>query len=458
MIKNVISVIDGEAGSCGKAKVVGEIATDKSIKLGAAVTNCMPNAGHTFVDKNGNKTVFRNIPVSSVNPNTELFIGPGSAIDMDTFVEEYANASKYLKNRKIYVHEMVPLIEKRHKDHERENIKSGSTFKGCGAVTQEKVIRDKKLKFFKDFKNAIVCSNYEWLERLYQHLDNPFEYVLMEGAQGCDLSLNHSGNYPYVTSRNVSTAQLLADCGISPEHLLQTIMVIRPFPIRISNITKNGEIIYTGSYGSGAELTWTQINLASMYGGYPFAGDVECYENNMTLKRIKKVMGHCAEVYLKQVLGNNYRQVKPCNITLLQALELERLFYKTRGLSEYQTKFLNLGMYDIEYEPNTIIDQSEQTTVTKMERRIFDLDIKKLKTNCQINTPSSLYLNFFQHLGLEYNGARGNYEDYYFNRYIRNYLDWLEENTSVEISALGTGAKNGERILKKRFIKDIKRD
>ena len=25
MVKNVISVIDGEAGSCGKAKVVGEI-------------------------------------------------------------------------------------------------------------------------------------------------------------------------------------------------------------------------------------------------------------------------------------------------------------------------------------------------------------------------------------------------------------------------------------------------
>ena len=28
MEKNVISVIDGEAGNCGKAKVVGELATD----------------------------------------------------------------------------------------------------------------------------------------------------------------------------------------------------------------------------------------------------------------------------------------------------------------------------------------------------------------------------------------------------------------------------------------------
>ena len=97
MNKNVIAVIDGAAGSCGKAKVVGEIATDKNIKLGAAVTNCMPNAGHTFVDENGNATVFRNIPVSIVNPETELFIGPGSAIDMTVFQAEYEQAKKYLK-------------------------------------------------------------------------------------------------------------------------------------------------------------------------------------------------------------------------------------------------------------------------------------------------------------------------------------------------------------------------
>ena len=120
MIKNVISVIDGAAGSCGKAKVIGEIATDKSINLGASITNCMPNAGHTFIDEKGTSTVFRNIPVSSVNPNTELFIGPGSAIDMKTFKNEYQQVQKYLRDRKIYVHEMVPLITERHKQHERQ--------------------------------------------------------------------------------------------------------------------------------------------------------------------------------------------------------------------------------------------------------------------------------------------------------------------------------------------------
>lgn len=456
MVRNVISVIDGEAGSCGKAKVIGEIATDKSIKLGASVTNCMPNAGHTFVDEKGNATIFRNIPVSSVNPDTELFIGPGSAIDMEVFNEEYEQVSKYLGDRKIYVHEMVPLIDERHKQYEREHIKSGSTFKGCGAVTQEKVIRDKKLTFFKTFKNAVVCSNYEWLERLYEHLDNPFEYVMLEGAQGCDLSLNHSGNYPYVTSRNVSVSQLLADSGIPPERLLQTIMVIRPFPIRISNVTKSGEFIYTGDYGKGDELTWTQINLAAMYGGYPYRGDVDCYPNHLNSKRLRKIISRCPEIYLKQVFGENYKSQKIESISLLQALELERLMYKARGLSAYETKLIDITTIDNDFGRNTIFDQSEQTTVTKMERRVFDLDISKLKTNCRINNPSSLYLNFFQHLRLDYKGEKGDFENYYFNRYLREYFDWLESETNTPISALGTGSKNGERILKKSLIDNNK--
>ena len=455
MIKNVISVIDGEAGSCGKAKVVGEIATDKSINLGAAITNCMPNAGHTFVDENDNATVFRNIPVSSVNPNTELFIGPGSAIDMEIFINEYKQASKYLGDRKIYVHEMVPLIDERHKQYEREHIKSGSTFKGCNAVTCEKIIKDKKIEFFKTFRNAIVCSNDEWHERLYEHLENPLEYVILEGSQGCDLDINHSGHYPNTVCREVSTMQLLADSGISAERLLQTIMVIRPFPIRISNITKSGEYIYSGNYGKGEELTWTQINLASMYGSYPCQGDVECFPNHLNIKRLKKIISHCPIIYLKQVFGENYKSKNVDTITLLEALELERLMYKSKGLSEYETKLIEVPMLNRDFPPNTIFDQSEQTTVTKMERRVFDLDIKKLKMNCQINTPSSFYLNFFQHLDLEFKGECGNFNDYYFNRYIREYFDWLERETKVEISTLGTGEKNGERILKKKLVKDI---
>lgn len=457
MVKNVISVIDGEAGSCGKAKVVGEIATDSSINLGAAITNCMPNAGHTFVDESGNATVFRNIPVSSVNPKTELFIGPGSAIDMEVFMDEYERVKHFLSGRKIYVHEMVPLIEERHKQYEREHIKSGSTFKGCGAVTQEKVIRDKKLEFFKTFSDAVVCSNDEWLERLYNHLDNPSEYVILEGAQGCDLDLNHSGNYPYVTSRNVSTSQLLADSGISPERLLQTIMVVRPFPIRISNITKSGDIIYTGAYGTGQELTWTEINIASQFGWYPYKGMLDDfrieYEEDEFLEYVQEDLSRCPEIYLKQIFGENYKNVNPEEVTLLQALEMERLYHKSIGEREYESNYIELPLTESKDSPTSICDLSEQTTVTKMERRIFDLDIRKLINNCRINTPSSLYLNFFQHLSRAHKGLNGNYEDIWFDKTLREYINWLESETGIEVSTLGTGARNDERIKIKELIR-----
>lgn len=455
MRKNVIAVIDGAAGSCGKAKVCGELATDKQVKIGASVTNCMPNAGHTFVSEEGDNTVFRNIPVASVNPETELFIGPGSAIDMEVFEDEYARVEKFLGNRKIYVHEMVPLIEQRHIQYEKQHIKSGSTFKGCGAVSQEKIIRDKKLRFFKTFKNAIVCSNDEWLDRLYKHLDDPFEYVLLEGAQGCDLSLNHSGNYPYVTSRNVSTSQLLADTGISPERLLETIMVIRPFPIRISDVTKSGEVIYTGAYGKGERLYWTQINIASMYGNYPHSEYIDCFNSHLSIKYLKHIIGRCPEVYLKQIFGEDYRKTRLGEVSIIEALEVERLMYKSQGITEYETKIIDLPTFSSEFPPNTIIDQSEDTTVTKMERKVFDLDIKKLKNNCRINTPYGLYLNFIQHLDADLEGQKCKFEDYYFNRYQREYFNYLESETDSKILALGTGARNGDRIVKENFIKRI---
>ena len=455
MNKNVISVIDGEAGSCGKAKVVGEIATDIEINLGASVTNCMPNAGHTFVDENGNRTVFRNIPVSVVNSNTELFIGPGSAIDMSVFVDEYSNAERYLGERKIYVHEMVPLIDEKHKEYERQHVKSGSTFKGCGAVSRDKIMRDPNLEFFKGYKNAVVCSNEEWLDRLYSHLDNTDEYVMLEGAQGCDLSLNHSGNYPYVTSRNVSTAQLLADCGISVDRLLETIMVIRPFPIRISNLTRDGEIRFSGKYGTGDELTWSQINIASQENGYPFCGDISSlvYDFDISLdERIEDVLSmyfNLPNIYKIQLFGNGDTGFEFDNLSLIKALEIERLYHKNRGSRVYQSIILNR-----DGDGYFINDLSEDTTVTKMERRVFDLDINKLKNNIRINNPYGLYLNFFQQLSQEYYGAMGNIRDFCFDRNtIERYIDWLEGETGKKVIAFGTGEKNNERILVKSLLK-----
>ena len=462
MIKNVISVIDGAAGSCGKAKVIGELVTLEDIIVGAAIANCMPNAGHTYVDKNGNKTVFRNLPVSIINPKTELFIGPGSAIDMDVFLDEINRVKHLLNGRKVYIHELVPIIEGRHKEYEREHIKTGSTFKGCGAVMQEKVMRNPNLKNFKDLKDlngledyVVCCSDDEWMDRLYEHLDNSNEHVILEVPQGCDLSLN-SSSYPYVTSRDISTSQFLDYSKISPERLLQTIMVIRPFPIRINNITSDGEYIYTGSYGNGRELTWSEVSIASQLGIYPYEGILDDYKSEDIYdfdEWMKDYYKDCPEIYLKQIFKNDYKDTVPENITFLQAVELERLYYKSQGIRDYESGLLELPLTEFKDKTSGILDLSEQTTVTKKERRIFDLDIKRLIKNCKANTPSSLYLNFFQQLDNSFAGMKGNYEKIYIEKHLRGYLEWLEDATNVEISALGTGARNGERIKRKELIR-----
>lgn len=256
--ERVIVILDGQAGSCGKGKIAGYIALKE--KVDAAVTNAMPNSGHVFVDEDGNKRTFRNIPVASINQETQLFMGAGSAIDIEVLKKEYEENDDILKGREIIVHPRVPVIEERHKELEREHIRSGSTFKGGGACLAEKVMRDPKLKFFDRYEDIRSDENY--VQRINKILENEGT-LLIEGSQGCDLDLNNGTDYPHVTSRQCSAAQMVADSGIPMSAVSDIIMVIRPYPIRISNKTELGKNISSGKYGQAKEINWKEINSRS---------------------------------------------------------------------------------------------------------------------------------------------------------------------------------------------------
>ena len=76
--KNVTIVIDGQAGSCGKGKIGGYLA--KKEKFEISTNNWSSNAGHTFVDNNGNKVIVSHLPIAIVNPKTKLLINAGAII------------------------------------------------------------------------------------------------------------------------------------------------------------------------------------------------------------------------------------------------------------------------------------------------------------------------------------------------------------------------------------------
>ena len=363
-------LIDGQAGSCGKGKFAGYLAMTE--KYEAAISNAMPNSGHIC---EGYK--FRNIPISTVNKNMKLFIGAGSAIDMEVLVKEYESLKDLIGNREILVHPRVPLIENRHKEIEKKLIKSGSTFTGGGACLAEKIMRSPDLKFFQGYKNIKVCENF--VEEVNEILDKGGN-ILIEGSQGADLDINNGTNYPHVTSRQCSASQMIADSGISPVFVKDIFMIIRPYPIRISNETELGVNICSGDYGKSKELNWEDVNFRS-----------------------GAATGHYV--------------------------------YDESDYDEFEKK-------------DSSIDFTEFTTVTQKTRRVFELDIDRLKHNVKINRPTRLYLNFVQYLDHELFEIKGEYNYLYIDKYVREYINWIESELSVPITLLGTGAGN-EYVIEK---------
>jgi adenylosuccinate synthase len=56
----------------------------------------------------------------------------------------------------------------------------------------------------------------------------------VEGTQGFGLSLLHSVDYPYVTSRDTTAAAFISEAGLSPLDVDQIVLVLRAFPIRVA--------------------------------------------------------------------------------------------------------------------------------------------------------------------------------------------------------------------------------
>ena len=357
MKKNVYVIIDGQAGDCGKGKAFSEFAMEHNPEL--AITNHMPNADHTSVI-NGKKRIFRVIPVSSVNKNTELFLGANVFVNMDLLEKEYHDNLDLLDGREIIAHPNIALIEQRHIDYEREVLKqSGSTFNGGGACLTEKVMRSPDLRFFKGYKGIKVVSHEEYFRRLKEHLINS-KRILLEGSQGCDLDINNSGHYPYTTSKQISVAQMLADAGISPKHLKDTTMIIRPFPIRIA----------AGGYGNSPELSWEDINISSSIGSYPVGWDTNDGMEDYIEEDFTEIIPHDGEV--RRVFDIDINQLQrniqintPDQIYLNFFQHLDNLY------ADFKGKSTNFNMGDIYFHKNLReylywLEGALETPITKL--------------------------------------------------------------------------------------------
>lgn len=386
---SVTVVLDSQAGSCGKGKFIGYLAQKDNMSM--AINNFMSNAGHTYVTEDGQQVMTQHLPTSMVNKNCDLVIGPGAAITPHILFEELIKYKDLIGDRQVIINPRAVVIAQKHRKTEADLLRSGSTFKGCGAAQADKVMRQAML--FGEFWERMhfededfgyehdpygdlgyACTSGEWdiiknmivvadtMNVVNGEIDRGCN-ILVEGSQGCDLDINYGLPYPNTTSRQCHAGQLIADCGISPRLLDEIIMIMRPYPIRISNTTNlcdedgNALVVSSGDYDGSEEISWDII--------------------------------------------------------------------RERCGAPYDVKF------------------GEITTVTKKPRRVFEMNWERFDYVCKLNRPTQIALNFAQYI--DWGAYKCKSWDELPNK-VKDFISKVEEHAGCPVTLIGTGPANDDII------------
>ncbi|WP_400204253.1 adenylosuccinate synthetase [Candidatus Methanomassiliicoccus intestinalis] len=238
MTGNMIAIIGAQYGSEGKGVVVSSIANeyDVHIRVGS------PNAGHTFYWKD-DLHIMQTIPCGWINPKAKIVIGRGALINIESLKRELLHIETYFPDfrKRFFIDSKAGILLQEYKDEEggltgEYNRCIGSTGEGVGIARIHRIKRKiGDFQFFGDIASSfgldgIVAHNTPQMIAEWQDMGLN---ILLEGTQGCSLSLVH-GPWPYVTSIDTNASQLLSEIGIAPFRLNQVLIVARTFPIRVA--------------------------------------------------------------------------------------------------------------------------------------------------------------------------------------------------------------------------------
>jgi adenylosuccinate synthase len=238
MKAQITALVGAQYGSEGKGVVANYIAHNYDIW----VRTGGPNAGHSFLH---GKRVWKmqSLPCGWVNPNALLVIGPGAIVNPEILKTELDAIEKHedpdIRGRVVVDTMATPLLVKHIKEenHTEGSIhkRIGSTGEGVGAARRDWMSRDRECtrplgEIAHEFglEDLMLENTPELLEVLISQNKS----IMLEGTQGCGLSLTH-GKWPFTTSSDTNAGQLCVDAGIPPHKLTNVILVARTFPIRV---------------------------------------------------------------------------------------------------------------------------------------------------------------------------------------------------------------------------------
>ncbi len=236
------------------------------------------NAGHTVV-KGDEVLKLHLVPSGVLYPHITSVIGNGVVVNPETLIGELDMlAARGIDVRRVRVSRSAHVIMPYHVALDRANearldgAKVGTTGRGIGPTYGDRAwrlglrmedlvdrvaLRDRLGRVLPD-KNVLlavlgaeaydldelVARAAAWGERLAPHLDDTTwlvqsalargEHVLLEGAQGTLLDLDH-GSYPFVTSSNAVAGGATTGGGIGPLQVDEVMGVLKAYATRVGS-------------------------------------------------------------------------------------------------------------------------------------------------------------------------------------------------------------------------------
>ena len=270
-------IVGTQFGDEGKGKLVDYLSDQYDIVVryqGGA------NAGHTICFDN-KSVVLHLIPSGIFNKDCICVIGNGVVIDPNALLDEIRKVEEmgYDVKGRLFISHNAHLIMPYHKrldslsETALSDHKIGTTGRGIGPSYEDKFARsgirvvdllnsqvlEEKLRENIAAKNKLFRNIYDKEEldvdamvKEYAEFDkiiDPFvtntqlylnrqikagKTVLLEGAQGCLLDVDH-GTYPFVTSSNPTSGGACTGSGIAPNYIGKVIGVCKAYMTRVGN-------------------------------------------------------------------------------------------------------------------------------------------------------------------------------------------------------------------------------
>ena len=394
-------IIGAQWGDEGKGKIVDLLSnkTDFVVRYQGGA-----NAGHTlkFDDK---KVVLHLIPSGIFNGDAHCIIGNGVVIDPIALVKELHGVEELGSNLegRFFISETAHVILPYHKvlDQLKEKKKAdeaiGTTGRGIGPAYVSKVSRVgirmgdllDKVSLRKKLTQNISDINFA-LENLY-HVENlsvdtlmdeledaiqtlsPYivnttnmlhegleagKNILLEGAQGCLLDIDH-GTYPFVTSSSPTSGGACTSSGIPPTALTHVMGITKAYCTRVGNGPFPTEL-----FGKdGDELREKGSEFGATTGRPRRCGWLDL----VALKYACRINGINELTLTKMDVMDGFKDVKVCTSYIIDGVETKVFPLSLTEIEKIEPVYTSLPGWDIDISGMTKWEELPKNAVSFIE-------------------------------------------------------------------------------------------